>query len=178
MTNTITIGDTIQTQDNIECTYNFAFKPHDVLKQWNLAGALADAAADYYRYTFSGVINHQIISTVLNELIENAAKFAKDKQSTISIITIKSADRLYITISNEVNQDRWEMFMQVSNELFTVNLDNLFKNRIFNLRDNTSSPGLGLILLKKNYHTDLSFSFVNNNDDCFNVSVTAGVPLS
>ncbi len=177
MESKIVIGDNIDINKMVDCSFSLSFLPEDILNCWESAGNLSDSVAEHYQCKFSSMPKNSSISMILNELIENATKFSKDKSSSIEIDTKKIKDKLLICISNEVTKHDWNQFIKISNELFSSNLHSLFLSRLYKLKNRSSSPGLGLILLKKDYNVELSFSFIKYDSNTLRVAVTAEIPM-
>lgn len=171
------IGDSIDIISSGETIYNISFRPNDVFNSWETAGNLADSIASFYNEKYSGQLDHNSISMVLNELIENAAKFSKNPASKIEIKTIKNNNSIKIITKNEVSVERWEKLEKVTGELFSSDLHKLFKERLFSIKRDTESPGLGLILLKKDYNANLNFLFERHSDGKMEVSITVELPI-
>lgn len=178
MVKEINIGDAITSPEDAEYTFSISFKPEEVLSCWEEAGRIADTIAEYYRETLGREMDYASLTMVINELIENATKFSKNGNSIINVCTSKNRNHFHITITNEVNKMRWELFQKVSSELFSSDLNNLFKNRLLGLREKRpSSSGLGLILLKKDFKANLMISFREYNSERLGVVVRAAIPL-
>lgn len=171
------IGDSVNIISPGESNYNIAFRPNDIFNSWETAGNLADSIASFFYEKNPGQINRNAISMVLNELIENAAKFSKDPGSKVEIETIKGNNSIKIITKNEVTAEKWEKLEKVTRELFSSDLHKLFKERLFSIRKDTKSPGLGLILLKKDYNSNLNFLFEKHDDGRMEVSITVEMPI-
>ena len=56
------------------------FVPIDLVREWSRCGQTADYMARYLAYDFADrETAASVLSTVINELVENAAKFSTDK---------------------------------------------------------------------------------------------------
>ncbi len=179
MNKTITIGDNITFTSDSSRNLTLSFSPDDITNCWSNADRLAGLITDYY-HLHSNKECTTIISTVLNELIENAVKYAENKSETVKIDTLKNEDKLLIKISNTLPAERLTPFIDECKKLFHTDLKTLFIKRIESLKKEAprdSSGGIGLILLKKDYNTGIKFIFYENNDVSYKVSVIAELTL-
>lgn len=176
MRDILNIGDHISSYYDNESVFNYTFTLEDIHGSWKSVGEIADLVANYYKEKYNDSIDHNIISMVLNELIENAAKFSYENTSKIAIQTFKKDKKIYVKISNVVSKKRWEQLLKICNELFSNDLHTLFIDRLYKLKNNKKAPGIGLIILKKDYNANLNFSFQKYNTNELIVSVTAEIP--
>jgi hypothetical protein len=175
----ITIGDNIAFTSDESKNLTLSFCPVDILSCGEKSDRLARLIADYYQlYCDSRCAT--VIAMVLNELIENAVKYANKKNDSVTIDTLRNDDRLLIKITNTLSAHRLDSFIEDCQNLFREDLKTLFVNRIENLRKRNSgetSGGIGLILLKKDYNTGIKFIFYKNDRDHYLVSVIAELAL-
>lgn len=179
MNKTITIGDNITFTSDTNRNLTLSFYPDDVINCWSKADRMAELISDYYRLDCNKECT-TLISTVLNELIENAVKYAGNKTETVKIDTLRNEDKLLIKITNKLPAQRLTAFIDECKNLFHTDLKSLFIKRIESLNRDVSansSGGIGLILLKKDYNTGIKFIFYENSNDDYNVSVIAELSL-
>ncbi|HPR49286.1 MAG TPA: DUF6272 family protein [Spirochaetota bacterium] len=175
MSKEITIGDNISFSSDEIKNLTLSFSPVDITNWGKKADKLAHLIADYYRL----YINDEcaaLISTVLNELIENAIKYSHKKTDSVTIDTLRNEDKLLIKITNTIAAEKLNPFINECKKLFEEDLKKLFINRIESLKNkngNQTSGGIGLILLKKDYNTGIKFIFYENKNENYTVSVIA-----
>ena len=174
----IHIGDEIDTEQNIENIFRVSLLPLDIFDFWERCGQFSDFIADYFNYNFTdrpGCKN--LISTVINELVENSVKYSKNKSQPIELIIRKRGHRLVITITNSVPRHQKEKFADVCQELFNRDLDELYVERVQAASTDAKYSGLGLILLKKDYGAQLGFNFFDNEQELSYVTVSLDIEV-
>jgi hypothetical protein len=76
--------------------------PLDLVAQWSRCSLVADFLGEFLASGFDARrdVARNELSTVLNELIENAVKFAFDKQELVSLLMINYGDTIRLEASN------------------------------------------------------------------------------
>lgn len=154
------IGDNIEFNKDIETTFTMDFLPLDIFDNWDRAGSLSDFIADYFGTFYDSKTAQNIISTIFNELIENAVKFTKNNSQPIRIVVKKSNNNLLSRITNTIPRQRKASFVGICKDLFKNDLDELFLKKIEEGALDNKKSGIGLILLKKDYQVDTCFDFL------------------
>ncbi len=171
------IGDNIEFNKDIETTFTMDFLPLDIFDNWDRAGTLSDFIAEYFGTYYDSVNAQNMISTIFNELIENAVKFTKNNSQPISIVVKKSSNNLLSRITNSIPRHRKESFVGICEDLFRSDLDELFLRKIEEGAQDESKSGIGLILLKKDYQVDTCFDFFEDSDSVNKVAVTVKLTI-
>ena len=154
--------------------FTFSFSPIDFVYSWPRISMMSNFAAEYYRCDFSTDDEYIRISTVLNELIENAVKFSRDKACPISVTIKRKLDGLDITVTNSIAVDQYEQLALACLELEQDNIEDVMEDKADRLVDSRSS-GIGLLLIKSAYGTSLRFDFMYSDGRPTSVSVTAEI---
>jgi hypothetical protein len=141
----------------------------DLKTRWQRCGLLSDLVAGYISAAYpdenlgvhSPVFNS--ISTVFQELIENAAKFSRHREAVIRI-RIKHYDRiLKLEIQNDATPSVGQKFESHLKVLFTTpDLDALQVNILENQVDAKGQSGIGLLMLLKDYPLKLGVMFMRS----------------
>jgi hypothetical protein len=177
MENLVRIGETIDFDKDTENIFTLTFLPLDFFDNWERGSMLANFIADYYHNNFSGKTAHNLLSTLFNELIENAVKFSRNNSSPVEIIIKKRTGNLLTRITNSIPVHRKEPFMEICSRLYAEDLETLYLQRIEEgIQDKTAS-GIGLILIKKDYDTHLCFDFYKDDTQTEKVSVTIEIAI-
>ncbi|PKL37656.1 MAG: hypothetical protein CVV44_15035 [Spirochaetae bacterium HGW-Spirochaetae-1] len=153
------IGDSIDLDKAYNNKLYLSLVPENVLSQWSRVSDVANFIADFYNHDLPSPLAHNTISTVLNELIENAVKFAHDKSVPIDIYTFKNNNEFIFRVTNTVSEGAIDDFSRLCSTLFSQDLNRLYIQRIEDLFHNRAKTGIGLILLKKDYRMDINFGF-------------------
>lgn len=133
---------------NLQCT------PLDVIAHWRRCSMMADFGADFLAYNFENVdVARNIISTVLNELLENAVKFSARKREKISVSLAHYGELVRISTINVATAERVASLTSLIKDLQRDDLDWIFVSHIERsavMAQPTS--GLGLISMRNDYH--------------------------
>lgn len=127
--------------------------PLDMIVQWRRCGQTADYVARFLAYHFSGVgRSMNLLSTILNELLENCVKFSFDKRHPIDITALLLPEKMILQATNSISFSQEKVFAAFIDTLFREDLDELFITQIMRSAENQrDDSGLGLITLKRDY---------------------------
>jgi len=166
------IGDNITTEGKFVSKLTLSILPDDILNFWERGSNLANSIA-HYHLNISGISSSaDKFSSILNELIENAVKFSSAGSNPVNLSTKSNPHCFCMQITNPLsNKDRDQLIKQIRN-LFSQDTKSLYKSRLEELSNNSDSPGIGLILLKKDSNLRLNFKFMDSGDHS-DVTVTA-----
>jgi hypothetical protein len=152
----------------------------DLKTRWQRCGLLSDLVAGYVSAAYpdegfgyqSPVFNS--ISTVFQELIENAAKFSRHREAVIRI-RIKHYDRiLKLEVQNDATPAFGQKFESHLKTLFTAtDLDTLQVNILESQVDARGQSGIGLLMLLKDYPVKLGVMFMRSGAERDIVTVRA-----
>lgn len=174
---TITVGDRIDFDAGAETAFTIRFLPLDMFDHWSRGSMLSDFTAEYFRHNFPGDAQFGLISTVVNELVENAVKFTANNSLPVELTLKKAGRRLMVRATNAVRLHRAEPFMAVCRELFTNDLEEMYLERVKQDRESPEASGLGLLLIRKDYSARLGFEFRFDEDNTAQVTATAELAL-
>jgi hypothetical protein len=134
-------------------TLHLEFVPLDMVMHWHRCGLAADYFAAHLAYAFEHRDSvRPILSTVINELLENAAKFALEKSGVASITVRHYGDQIAIETRNRADKRRADGICSLFDELANAPVEDLFLARISGTAEaEGSSSGLGLLVLRKDY---------------------------
>ncbi len=158
------MGDKIDLNNKFNEKLYLSVIPKNILSYWSKASDVANFIADFYHYDFSNKAVHNNISTVLNELIENAVKFSSIKEHKIDIYSYNNSRELIFQITNSISMESWNKLKKVHEEMESTDLKKLYVKRIHDLSTSKSGTGIGLLLLKKDYGIDINFSLEENRE--------------
>jgi hypothetical protein len=154
----------------------------DLSRNWRRCSLSADFLARYYSYYFpyrekatdriSRDTAENTISYILNELIENTAKYSDAADTGVEVtVHLRERDVLF-QVSNQVTAKRAGEFTQLVAELLGGNAEELY---VAQLEKNTDSSGLGYLTMINDYGVSLGFMVRRKTDDVFTVSVQASM---
>ncbi len=120
----------------------------DLVMQWGRCGVIADFLADYLSYSFARQeVARSVLSTVANELVENAGKFAGDKRESVRFLARHRGERVEIVSENRASPRHVAVLEALFAALDRERPDALFARRI----ESGERGGLGLLILAKDY---------------------------
>jgi hypothetical protein len=152
----------------------------DMSHNWRRCGMTADFLARYYSYYFpyrekatdriSREAAENSISYILNELIENTAKYSDAEDKGVSVrVSLRESDILF-EVSNIVSPQRAESFLHLARGLLEGNPEELY---VAQLEKNTDSSGLGYLTMINDYGVSLGFKVDGVDGGAFRVTVQA-----
>ncbi len=170
---TVRLGDRIDLVEGVDSSFSVRFLPLDMFDDWQRGSVLSDFMAGYFRHNFPQEEQFGLVSTVVNELVENAVKFTTNNSLPVDLTLKKAPGRMLIQASNTVPVNRCQPFMAVCRELFEKDLEELYLERIKQDTTDHDASGLGLLLIRKDYSSRLSFEFRFDEDNSVRVTATA-----
>jgi hypothetical protein len=154
----------------------------DMSQNWRRCSLSADFLARYYSYYFpyrekatdriSRDTAENTISYILNELIENTAKYSDATDSGVEVAVHLRENDVLFQVSNHVTAKRAGEFTRLVSDLLGGNAEELY---VAQLEKNTDSSGLGYLTMINDYGVSLGFMVKKNADDVFTVSVQASM---
>jgi serine phosphatase RsbU (regulator of sigma subunit) len=170
---TVRLGDKIDFTEGVDSSFTVRFLPLDMFDHWQRGSVLSDFTASYFRHNFPSEEQFGLISTVVNELVENAVKFTSNNSLPVDLTLRKASGRMLLQAANTVPLHRAQPFMAVCRELFEKDLDELYIERLQQDTSDRNASGLGLLLIRKDYSSKLSFEFRFDEDNTVRVTATA-----
>ncbi len=147
--------------------------PIDLVSEWRRCGMVADFMADYMACGFEQrETARSVLSTVANELVENAAKFTADKRGVAHVSIRHHGDVVHAEVRNEAT-DAWvRELSEVLGDLAQDEASAVFRRRLEDRR------GLGLALLARDYGARVGASISpsakgGTTEVCLRVSLSA-----
>ncbi|XDD42399.1 DUF6272 family protein [Leptospira sp. WS60.C2] len=151
-------------------------KPLDLMRYWRRIGILSDFIGYFYGFSFlpnvptdsmdmknSEIVNS--ISTVFNELLENAAKYSYDKKADIEISLIHRGRSFEMLVRNKTNESNVAAYEKSLKEIFSANdLEKLYFQKIESNDPESSRSGIGLIMVLKDYPVEMEVTLETEGD--------------
>jgi hypothetical protein len=120
--------------------------PIDLLTEWRRCGMVADFMADYMVHAFERRdVARSILSTVANELVENAAKFSSSKRTPAHVAIRHHGEVVHAEVRNDASEKQVQALREVLADLARDDATAVFRRRV------EGRHGLGLALLAKDY---------------------------
>lgn len=166
------LGDRIDLEQNTENRFSVSMLPIDIFDSWDRCGDIADFVASYFQYSFRSANSKGIISTVVNELIENAVKYSRNKSSAIQLEVRKRQEHLLLRVSNLIPRNQRDHFVAICRDLFERDLEELYLEKLTRGRQDHTYSGIGLILLKKDYEALIGVDFFQTQENTLKVEIS------
>jgi len=171
-----TIGDFNLIPESIpaEGDVYIRLRPIDLITYWKRCGILANFAAAFYAYTQEHPTEQEnSISTVFNELIENATKYSVKRGAEVTIHMMLYDKILKIEIENITTEHHYQSFQKHLQKLVEADdLDELYFETLAAKSQSSEDSGIGLLLLMKDYPIKIGARF-REEDNKFKVLLQA-----
>jgi hypothetical protein len=130
---------------------SLSFVPLDLVTEWSRCSETADFLARFLAHDYGDLeLAANVLSTVINELVENAVKFSSNKSAQARIVVRERSDGVTIVTTNVVTPAQAAAFGATVTRLVSGDPEALFAAQLSN-PPATGSAGIGLIMLRKDY---------------------------
>jgi len=170
------IPDELTPEARLELTVT----PIDLMTHWQRCSLMSDLVAGYIAYAYHQSREmhtfhvYSSISTIFQELVENAAKYSRQREANIRVRIRHYNTVVRIEVQNDATIGTGDRFEQHVKTLLAADLEE-FQAQI--VEDNQArggmQSGLGLVLLAKDYPVKLGFSFRRIGDEREIITVRA-----
>ena len=152
----------------------------DLTTHWQRCSVISDMIAGYIAHAYPGGFLgpksaiYSSISTIFQELIENAARYSRQRGGAITI-RIKHYSRVVrIELQNDTMPSVGQRFEEYLKTLFAAeDLDALHMQIMENQTRGGRQSGIGLLWLLKDYPVKLGMRFMRESDDHETITVRA-----
>ncbi|MBM9579122.1 ATP-binding protein [Leptospira sp. 201903070] len=162
-----------------ESEFSLKLRPMDLRVQWKRCSLTADYISNFCSFPEKlDPDSSNTISIVLNELIENAAKFSKDRKGEILLELKYYSEILKIEIKNsmdEISKNKLENSISV---LLNRNSDEIYLNKLKESSSKEVNSGIGLLLLSKDFPVRLGFLINEVSFGIYEITVRAYLDLN
>ncbi|MCP4049344.1 MAG: hypothetical protein GY730_01370 [bacterium] len=147
--------------------------PMELTKDWHTCGSVADYIAKNNIFNFNPQENVvYVITTAINELLENAYKFSSDINKLVTISVHDSKDKITIETINASDEKQTELLMRFMKNLNQNKLEDLFiKNIEYNAQFEKTSSRLGLITILKDYKGKLGIKISSEHSFMYSFNI-------
>ncbi|MDV6234090.1 ATP-binding protein [Leptospira ellisii] len=161
-----------------ESEFNLKLRPMDLRVHWKRCSLTADYISNYCSIQEKlDPDSAHTISVVLNELIENAAKFSKDRKGEILLDVKYYSEMLKIEIKNIADESSKKKLENSIRNLIDRNSDQIYINKLKHPDETEQNSGIGLLLLSKDYPVRLGFLIDQTENVRYEVTVRAYLDL-
>ncbi len=157
----------------LDSSLKFRYAVEQGESKWDFCERLSQFIASYFGL-YKIERDSNAVLFIINELIENAVKYSINFFTPLDIEMLYNGENSYLKVTNEVDEATFETFMRYSVQLFNTDLVELYHRKLMQIDAESTSSSIGLILLLRDYQTDLCFEFTNE-ENLFFVSVCAAL---
>jgi hypothetical protein len=148
------------------------FQPIDMMTYWRRCGLSANFVAGFYSYCFpSSESKVYSISTIINELLENASKFSKAREGRIEIELKHYGNLLKVDISNITSKSLKDNFEGFVEKLNPDTVEELYFSTLETKSSDDPKSGLGILMMLKDFPVRLGYSFKEIDPDTHEIKV-------
>jgi hypothetical protein len=135
---------------------DLALVPLDIIAHWQRCGATADWAAALLACNFAHPETAaNVLSTVINELLENAVKFSSDKRSPIRLRVAQRGERVVIETENAADEAQALAFEEHVAAML-ADRGELFAHLVARAAaGEVAAPGVGLLTIRRDFGATL-----------------------
>ncbi len=164
-----------------EKTLKLKLNHADLIRIWKRCGITADYAANYASFSYTGVEGvENTASTILNELIENAAKYSGGDKGDIEILITLKKDCIYFQVDNVLDESHYGVFYEFAREMIQCrDVNSLYIEKIKAAAESGGeASGIGLLTILVNFSAGMGFKFTGEKGKKqYAVSVQASMPV-
>jgi hypothetical protein len=149
-------------------------QPIDMMSQWKRIGMVSDFTADFFvQHQNLGSLIRNSVSTVVNELVENAAKFAKPRNGLIDLDLKYYSSLIKIEVRNIISDRMRSNFETNIKKFLSGDIEKMYFDHLESLVKETDSSGIGYLLMYKDYPLRFGYQFKRLESDKHEVTVEA-----
>jgi hypothetical protein len=150
------------------------FLPLDLVAEWARCGEAADFLARFLTHDFEDrETAGSVLSTAINEVVENAVKFSSDKRVAALVTVAEYSTHVTIRASNAISAAQAERFADALSRITAGDPEALFAERLAHPPE-TGGAGIGLIMLRKDYGASIG-ARVTDSGSALEVEVTVTI---
>ena len=140
--------------------------PLELVGNWEKCSLVSNFFANYQSFNFKDqekVI--VILSTVINELLENAIKFTSDKNKLVSISLKHFNSKVSIETINLSNEENVSRLKRIIHSLNNKNPENLILEQIENAsKTDLNESGLGILTILRDFQANLGIKIIEKQE--------------
>jgi hypothetical protein len=153
----------------------------DLLKIWKRCGLTANYGASYLASSCpekKDVMNS--VSMILNELLENAAKYSDEEMGSIELTITLSGNSAILQVDNIIDEQRYMIFRKFADKITSCDdVNSLYMEKLQSFGDDDGmKSGIGLLTVLSFFNPKMGFLFQPLKEaNKYKVSVQAAMPI-
>lgn len=144
----------------LTCELKLAFRPLDLMSKWQRCGLTADFVSQFETIGQSHIRTKNVLSTIMNELLENAVKFSCDKTQFVDIHITADDTKIRIEVTNNADKQDTDTLKSFLKLFFSkdFDVDTFFMKQVEKGENVGYGEGsqLGFYTMTHNYQGQLS----------------------
>lgn len=154
--------------------------PLELMDHWQRCSMVSNFLASTHAVGFQNREKvSSLFSIIINELLENAVKFSRDRSKLIMLSLKQRKHDVCIEAINTTDETQATRLNAFIKRLETESPEDLYIHQLENIAviDNPQLSGMGLIMLLHDYNAHLGIRIVPRIDDshCYDVSVSVAL---
>ncbi|RAP32674.1 hypothetical protein DID80_08570 [Candidatus Marinamargulisbacteria bacterium SCGC AAA071-K20] len=140
--------------------------PLELIENWKKCSLVSNFFANYQSFNFMDQERVVLIlSTVINELLENAVKFTSDKNKLVSIALKHFDSTVSVETVNLSNTENVTKLKDMIHKLRTTDPESLILEQIVKAANtNLNESGLGILSLLRDFKANLGIKIIEKPD--------------
>jgi hypothetical protein len=146
-----------RTPSGSRCIIRVSVPAQDLAEHWKLCGLTADFVAGFFsrKYRYTRPMRNSL-STILNEMVENAVKFSQPATSTIEIALFGLRDEVVVQVDNSARETQAAQFVELAKDLAGApDIEALYQRTIQREMRPEEASRLGLLTLVHDFRVGL-----------------------
>lgn len=145
---------------------------------WKRCDVLSNFISQFYFHSYeSKRLDKNAISTIINELVENAAKYSDKENSKIYIEIKDLGSDLRLEVKNRVTPWMKAIFENKIQTIQQGNINQLYFDALESRNNGSGSEGMGLLILLKDYQLKLAYEFTKTEELDFDLTIRVHIPV-
>lgn len=168
---------TQQTQEREDPELSFSFKlPLAIMNKWNRCGLTSNFLANYQSATFpQPEKTSSLLSTIINELIENAIKYSSSADKQITVIIKHFQNTIQIKTINFAEEETTQKLKTYIQKLSENSHEYLFLSQLEeNSQREDNHSGIGLLTLINDHNLKIGIR-IQKEDALYEIHVKAEI---
>ncbi|XDD50318.1 ATP-binding protein [Leptospira sp. WS92.C1] len=162
-----------------ESEFTIKLRPMDLRVHWERCSLTADYISNFCSFQKKSDPDFSnTISIVLNELIENATKFSKDRKGEILLDLKYYSEILKIEIKNSTDEVSKIKLENSISSIINRNSDEIYINKLKDFDGKEPNSGIGLLLLSRDFPVRLGFLINDVSSGTYEITVRAYLDLN
>ncbi|MCW7493377.1 ATP-binding protein [Leptospira sp. 2 VSF19] len=157
---------------------SIAVSAADMNFYWKRCDVLSNFISQFYFHSYEAKkLDKNAISTIINELVENAAKYSDKENSKIHIEIKDLGTDLRLEVKNRVTPWMKAIFENKIKTIQEGDINQLYFDALESRNNGSGSEGLGLLILLKDYQLKLAYEFCKTDESGFDLTIRVHIPV-